>query len=71
MSCDAGRHQSAQALFVTALHAASEAGDKALGARILTRRGSPRRAVRRSRALYGNSRGRGATRTDPRSCPEL
>ncbi|MGW2410189.1 transcriptional regulator [Streptomyces sp. NPDC001739] len=35
MSFDAGRHHSAQQLFFTALHAASEAGDKALGAHIL------------------------------------
>ncbi|WP_252370284.1 transcriptional regulator [Streptomyces hygroscopicus] len=35
MSFDAGKHQSAQALFLTALHAASEAGDKALGAHII------------------------------------
>lgn len=35
MSFDAGRHASAQRLFVTALHAAAEGGDKALGAHIL------------------------------------
>ncbi|MEV3951016.1 transcriptional regulator [Streptomyces halstedii] len=35
MTFDAGRHTSAQRLFVTALHAASEGGDKALGAHIL------------------------------------
>ncbi|MEU9535832.1 transcriptional regulator [Streptomyces sp. NPDC048213] len=35
MSFDAGRHSSAQRLFVTALHAAAEGGDKALGAHIL------------------------------------
>ncbi|WP_241990043.1 transcriptional regulator [Streptomyces sp. AC1-42W] len=35
MTFDAGRHAAAQRLFVTALHAASEGGDKALGAHIL------------------------------------
>ncbi|MHC3456078.1 transcriptional regulator [Streptomyces prasinus] len=35
MTFDAGRHTSAQRLFVTALHAAAEGGDKALGAHIL------------------------------------
>ncbi|WP_261958344.1 transcriptional regulator [Streptomyces nigrescens] len=35
MSFDAGMHQSAQQLFFAALHAASEADDKALGAHIL------------------------------------
>ncbi|MFJ4880040.1 transcriptional regulator [Streptomyces sp. NPDC088745] len=35
MSFDAGRHKGAQRLFVTALHAAAEGGDKALGAHIL------------------------------------
>ncbi|MGW0562928.1 transcriptional regulator [Streptomyces sp. NPDC003016] len=35
MTFDAGRHTSAQRLFITALHAASEGGDKALGAHIL------------------------------------
>ncbi|WP_406156276.1 transcriptional regulator [Streptomyces sp. NBC_01005] len=35
MSFDAGHHTSAQKLFITSLHAAAEAGDKALGAHIL------------------------------------
>ncbi|MDG4536831.1 transcriptional regulator [Streptomyces sp. AV19] len=35
MTFDAGMHQRAQKLFLAALHAASEAGDKALGAHIL------------------------------------
>ncbi|MFD5616479.1 transcriptional regulator [Kitasatospora sp. NPDC127060] len=35
MSFDAGKHGSAQRLFVVALHAATEGGDKALGAHIL------------------------------------
>ncbi|MFF4282868.1 transcriptional regulator [Streptomyces kronopolitis] len=35
MAFDAGRHRSAQDLFITALHAASEAGDRALGAHLL------------------------------------
>ncbi|MBD3004904.1 transcriptional regulator [Streptomyces sp. 5-10] len=35
MSFDAGMHQSAQKLFITALHAASEGADKAVGAHIL------------------------------------
>ncbi|MFR9726042.1 transcriptional regulator [Streptomyces sp. MS19] len=35
MTFDAGKHRSAQRLFITALHAASEAGDRALGAHIL------------------------------------
>ncbi|WP_435872051.1 transcriptional regulator [Kitasatospora griseola] len=35
MSFDAGRHGSAQRLFVVSLHAATEGGDKALGAHIL------------------------------------
>ncbi|MGW0033109.1 transcriptional regulator [Streptomyces sp. NPDC003314] len=35
MTFDAGQHKQAQRIFVAALHAASEAGDKALGAHIL------------------------------------
>ncbi|MGW1189240.1 transcriptional regulator [Streptomyces sp. NPDC002559] len=35
MNFDAGHHSSAQQLFITSLHAAAEAGDKALGAHIL------------------------------------
>ncbi|MER5358560.1 transcriptional regulator [Streptomyces sp. NPDC002785] len=35
MSFDADHHSSAQKLFITSLHAAAEAGDKALGAHIL------------------------------------
>ncbi|MCQ8836188.1 hypothetical protein, partial [Streptomyces malaysiensis] len=35
MSFDAGMHKSAQKLFITALHAASEGADKAVGAHIL------------------------------------
>ncbi|MFB7136567.1 hypothetical protein ACFCZY_34025 [Streptomyces sp. NPDC056237] len=35
MSFDAGHHSSAQELFITSLHAATEADDKALGAHIL------------------------------------
>ncbi|MET9776262.1 transcriptional regulator [Streptomyces sp. NPDC006367] len=35
MTFDAGMHQQAQRIFIVALHAASEAGDKALGAHIL------------------------------------
>ncbi|WP_256961844.1 transcriptional regulator [Streptomyces sp. NRRL B-24572] len=35
MTFDAGMHKQAQRIFITALHAASEAGDKALGAHIL------------------------------------
>ncbi|MEU1628217.1 transcriptional regulator [Streptomyces sp. NPDC020096] len=35
MSFDAGLHKTAQRLFITALHAANEGGDKALGAHIL------------------------------------
>ncbi|AXG79042.1 transcriptional regulator [Streptomyces paludis] len=35
MTFDAGMHKSAQKLFITALHAASEGGDKAVGAHIL------------------------------------
>ncbi|MFE4535804.1 transcriptional regulator [Streptomyces scopuliridis] len=35
MSFDAGMHKSAQRLFITALHAAAEGGDRAVGAHIL------------------------------------
>ncbi|MFJ4967149.1 transcriptional regulator [Streptomyces sp. NPDC088729] len=35
MSFDAGHHRSAQEIFIVSLHAASEGGDKALGAHIL------------------------------------
>ncbi|MFI1532063.1 transcriptional regulator [Streptomyces griseus] len=35
MTFDAGRHASAQRIFVTALHAAAQGGDKALGAHLL------------------------------------
>ncbi|WP_260988281.1 transcriptional regulator [Streptomyces sp. CFMR 7] len=35
MTFDAGRHSSAQRIFVTALHAAAEGGDKAIGAHLL------------------------------------